>query len=437
MARLVGPLQEFIREQSAGSLLLFGAAVVALLMANSPLSKDYHHALETHLGIFVGAGELDLTLEAWINDGLMAIFFLLVGLEIKREFLVGELSNRRAAMLPLIAAAGGALVPAALYFLINLGQPGASGWGIPMATDIAFTLGTMAILGRHAPFGLKVLMTAVAISDDLIAVMVIALFYSSEVDLRALAVAGGLLAAMLAANVLGVRRLSFYLMMGVLVWLAVLESGIHASIAGVLVALTIPARRRQDRAAFVNRAQELVDAYRDRGPEESDTVAQQREQAALIALEDEAERAEAPLQRLEHALEKPVNYLVIPIFALANAGVALSLDVMGDARTLVAVGVFVGLVLGKPLGFIGATWLAVRSGLAHLPAGVRWRHLIGGGLLSGIGFTMSIFIASLAFGAQRDLLEAAKLGILIGSVVAGVLGFVYLRRAPETRGAVG
>ncbi|MBC8160672.1 MAG: Na+/H+ antiporter NhaA, partial [Roseiflexaceae bacterium] len=359
----------------------------------------------------------------------MVIFFFLVGLEIKRELLVGELSNTRAALLPIAAAAGGATVPALLYLGLNFGGVGSDGWAIPMATDIAFALGVLSLLGSRVPFGLKVFLTAVAIVDDLIAVLMIALFYAGELNSWALSIGLVVLALLALANLVGLRSPLIYGALGVVVWLAFLESGVHATIAGVLVALTVPARSRLDPAAFLDQSRRLLDEFAESSLEPNRMLTEERQQAIVIELEDLSEGVQAPLQKMEHTLHPWVFFLIMPIFALANAGVAISSNAFSGGALPVVLGVVLGLVVGKPLGLLLASWLVVRAGLATLPAGVSWVQLAGAGLLAGIGFTMSLFITSLAFGALPEVLAAAKIGILLASVVAGALGLACLNRA--------
>jgi NhaA family Na+:H+ antiporter len=351
-----------------------------------------------------------------------------VGLEIKRELWAGELSNLRAALLPILAAFGGALVPALIYVAINLGSDGTSGWGIPMATDIAFALGVLALAGSRVPYALKILLTAIAIIDDLIAVLVIALFYSGSIDFGALGIGFAFLGLLFLMNMLGVRTIPVYALVGVLVWLAFLESGVHATVAGVLAALTIPARNRIDQPTFLNRARALLDRFEESSSREPYSILQdQEQQTAIISLEQECEAVQAPLQKMEHALHNWVSFAIMPLFALANAGVAFSMDALEGAGALpVALGIGVGLLVGKPLGLLGMAWLAVRLGWVSLPAGIGWGHLGALAMLGGVGFTMSLFIATLAF-SDSSLLETAKLGILAASLAAGILGFLTLR----------
>jgi NhaA family Na+:H+ antiporter len=427
-------MQEFIHSSTSGGIVLLAAAVVALVIANSPLRSGYEEVLNSYLDVSLGTFQLHLSVLHWINDGLMAVFFFLVGLEIKREVWAGELSNVRAALLPIIAAVGGAVVPALIYVGINLGGEGSAGWGIPMATDIAFALGVLALVGSAVPFGLKIMLTAIAIIDDLIAVLVIAFFYSGSIDFGALGIGFALLAVLLVANIVGIRAIPIYVLVGVLVWVAFLTSGVHATIAGVLVALVIPVRVRIDPATFLQRARSILDGFEASSKQEPYSILEdERQQAAVLELEDLSEAVQAPLQKMEHKLHGWAAFVIIPVFALSNAGVALNLDALRGETLLVAVGIVAGLLIGKPAGLFGATWLAVRMGLVSLPNGITWRHVAGLSCLGGMGFTMSLFIANLAFGTvgsvgSNDLLETAKLGILIGSLVAGILGFVLLRK---------
>src|SRR5919199_298856 len=427
IARIFRPIQEFIHTSAAGGIVLMVATSIALGLANSPLADAYNAVLETHIVISIGAFRLDDSVLHWINDGLMAIFFFLVGLEIKREVRAGELANLRAALLPIVAALGGVAVPALLYLALNRGGPGAGGWGIPMATDIAFALGLLALLGNRIPFGLKVLLTAVAIVDDLTAVLVIAFFYSSGISWDALGIGFAILVLLLLGNVFGIRATLFYTGLGVFVWLAFLQSGIHATIAGVLVAFTVPARTRIEPAGFLERASGLLQRFQQSSLEPNIMLTDEVQQSVVIELEEACEDVQAPLQKLEHSLHTWVQFGIIPIFALANAGVALSLTSLGGNTSAVALGIVVGLVLGKPCGILTGAWIAIRLGWSVLPQGVQWSHMVGMGFLGGIGFTMSLFIASLGFG-DSALLETAKLGILAASLLAGSIGFLLLRR---------
>jgi NhaA family Na+:H+ antiporter len=412
--------QQFTRLQASGGILLLAATVLALVWANSPWGHSYFALWETYLAIELGNLALKESLLHWVNDGLMVLFFFLVGLEIKREVLVGELASLRRAALPLMAAVGGMIVPAAIYIAFNLGGEGASGWGIPMATDIAFLLGLLTVLGNRVPMSLKVFFTALAIADDLGAVLVIALFYSSEISWVALGVGALFLVALIALNRGRIRSPLPYALLGIGLWLAFLQSGIHPTIAGVLLAMTIPARTTVKVAAY--RAQ-CIAALGGLGAEEIQEESR-RQQAAAQTLEVIAERIQTPLQRLERSLNPWVAYLIVPIFALANAGVHLSGN-LGEALTSpVSLGIVGGLVLGKPLGVTLFSWLAVRMGLADLPFGVSWSQLAASSWLAGIGFTMSLFIASSAF--TGSLLDTAKMSTLVASLLAGTAGFALL-----------
>jgi NhaA family Na+:H+ antiporter len=429
--RVMYPVLRLLRTAPAAGLVLLGCAVVALVWANSPWAHGYHAVWETPVTLRVGASAATLTLHAIVNDGLMAVFFFLVGLEIKREVLVGELARLRQAALPVAAALGGMVVPALLFLLFNAGEPTARGWGIPMATDIAFALGVLALVGSRVPSSLRVFLSALAIADDLGAVLVIALFYTAGVSWGALGAAGALLLLSLGANAAGVRSWVIYALIGVALWVAVLLSGVHATVAGVLLAMTIPSRTRIDEDALLAGARAALEDF-DRACDPATTVLSNRaHQDALYRLEVLSEQALPPLARLEHGLHGIVTFGIMPLFALANAGVSLS----GAGSVLdspVAHGVLLGLVVGKPVGIALASWLAVRVGAAALPAGVTWRSLTGVAVLGGIGFTMSLFIAGLAFDTTPDQLTAAKLGTLTASLIAGVLGWSLLRFGQRT-----
>jgi len=427
--RVLGPFQRFFSTHAAGGLVLLACTAVALAWANSPWADAYHHLWEAPVTIGAPGFGLTLSLHHWVNDGLMAVFFFLVGLEIKREVLVGELASRRSAALPVAAALGGMLAPAALYAAVNAGGPGAAGWGVPMATDIAFALGILALLGDRVPSALRVFLAALAIADDLGAVLVIALFYTSALDWGALGGAAVVLAVLLGLNRAGARRPLTYALLGVLLWLLVLASGVHATIAGVLLALTIPARTRIGEKEFLARAEQSLADFRAADEPGTTVLTNRGHQEALQALESACDAAQAPLQRIEHALHGFVAFIVMPIFALANAGVPLGAGGVSAAlRSPVALGVALGLLVGKPLGITLASYAAVRAGAADLPTGVAWRHVHGAAWLGGIGFTMSLFIAGLAF-ADPVVLDTAKLGVLGASAGAGVVGYALLRAA--------
>jgi Na+:H+ antiporter, NhaA family len=427
--RIVRPFQDFAHKQSSGGILLIVATLVALVWANSPWGQGYAALWHTKLTVGIGGFSVSKDLTHWINDGLMAVFFLVVGLEIKREVLVGELSSIRNAALPVAAALGGAVVPALIYLAINAGTAGSAGWGIPMATDIAFALGVLALLGERAPVGLKVFLTALAIVDDIVAVLVIALFYTSEISWTALGVGAVFLAALVVANLLEVGRTLVYVVLGVGLWLCFLLSGVHATIAGVLLALTVPAVSFINPGAFLERGRYVLDRFEKAGENGENVLSNEERQAALHALNHAAYKLEPPLHELEHALHPWVVFAIMPIFALANAGVPLGGGGIADALTSpVALGIVVGLVVGKQLGITLFAWLAVKSGVSELPRGIGWRHVYGAAWLAGIGFTMSLFITDLAF-SNGSLVAAAKLGILAASLIAGVVGWTILRGA--------
>ncbi len=408
------------------------AAGLALVCANSPLASDYAALWETKLSLTIGPWAISESLLHWINDGLMAIFFLVVGLEIKREVLVGELASVRRATLPIAAAVGGALLPAGIFLTLAGEGPAARGWGIPMATDIAFALGILAILGDRIPLGLKVFVAALAIVDDLLAVLVIAVFYTADLSVPALGAAAGLFVLLIVLNRLGVRRPLAYGVLGVALWLAVFESGIHGTIAGVLLAFAVPATTRLDSDAYVAKAREHIADFEGRtvGGEDATT---EHHHAALWELEEATELAQAPMLRIEHALHPWVSFAIVPLFALANAGVRLDTDIASTLSEPIAVGVLFGLVLGKQLGITLAAAAVVRLGFASLPAGVGWGHVYGAAWLGGIGFTMSLFIAALAYGESSAELAFGKVGILAASILAGAGGFLILRWASRMR----
>jgi Na+:H+ antiporter, NhaA family len=426
--RIVRPFQDFAHKQSSGGILLIAATVVALVWANSPWGESYAALWHTKLTIGVGGFSLSKDLTHWINDGLMAVFFLVVGLEIKREILVGELSSLRGAALPIAAAIGGAMVPALIYLAINAGTKGTAGWGIPMATDIAFALGVLALLGKKAPVGLKVFLTALAIVDDIVAVLVIAIFYTSEISWGALGVGGLFLTSLVVANLIGVGRTLVYAVLGIGLWLAFLLSGVHATIAGVLMALTVPASSFINPGAFLERSRYILDRFEKAGEKGENVLTNEERQAALHALNHATYKLEPPLHELEHTLHPWVAFAIMPLFALANAGVPLGGGLAEALTSPVAIGIVTGLVIGKQLGITLFAWLAVKTGLSELPGGITWRHVYGAGWLAGIGFTMSLFISDLAF-SDASLVNSAKLGILAASLIAGVVGWTILRSA--------
>ncbi len=373
---------EFFRSEQSSGIVLILCTITAILVANSLFGKDFldfwHHKIGFESGNFV----LKYSIEHWINDGLMAIFFLLIGLEIERELYVGELSDLRNASLPIVAAIGGMLIPALFYFLLNRGTVTQNGVGIPMATDIAFALGVLAILGDKVPSSLKVFLTALAIIDDLGAIIIIALFYVGEFSLVSFLLALAFFVGLLILNRLGVRSLAFYLILGFFMWYFMLLSGVHATVAGVLLAFAIP--------------------FGDGGEQ-------------------------SPSYKLQHLLHKPVAFLIMPVFAFANTGIVFSGKWMSNLLTSNSLGIFAGLVFGKPLGIVFSSFLAIKTGISKLPEDLRWKHIIGASFLGGIGFTMSIFITLLAF-EDPQIIQSTKISILLSSLFAGAIGFLILNR---------
>lgn len=392
MAKLLNlqAFKDFLRSGQIGGVILLVCVAISLFIANSSYANSFSELLATELGISFGSGVYSFSVSAWINDALMAVFFLLVGLEIKREMVEGELSSLKKASLPVIAAIGGMLVPAFIYFLLNKDQSTASGWGIPMATDIAFALAIISMLGKSVPTSLKVFLAALAIVDDLGAILVIALFYTNEVHANYLLMAGGIMLLLLAFNFFNIKPLYFYLVPGLFLWYFIHHSGIHATIAGVLLALTIPTNNTS---------------------------------------------IESPLEKLEHLLNGPVNYFIMPAFALANTNITFQKEMITGLTSPLGLGVIIGLFAGKTIGVTLFSWIAVKLKLGSLPSRSGWKHIIGLGMLAGIGFTMSIFISLLSFADELHVTEA-KFAILCASVISGLAGFFFLKSIPRKKKAV-
>ncbi|MBL8631889.1 MAG: Na+/H+ antiporter NhaA [Myxococcales bacterium] len=427
--RLQSSFLRFIRAEAASGVVLIISTVVALLVANSPWHAAFAKLWSLRMELRVHRFALSLPLQDWINDGLMAVFFLVVGLEIKRELLQGELASIRKAALPVVSALGGMLVPALIFLGFTHGTPLARGFGIPTATDIAFTVGVMALLGRRVPLGAKVFVTALAIADDLGAVVVIAVFYSSHTSLLGLLPVAGIVLSLTALNVLGVRRLLPYLVMGVFLWLAMHSAGVHATLAGVVLAMCIPISGRHDDKDFLIAAEHAVSMYGERADSEAeqDNLGERRE-ASLRALAEVITGMKSPLHRLEQHLHTVVAFGILPLFALCNAGVEL--PVGQSLQTLVmqpvSLGVFFGLLCGKPIGIFVFGLIAIQLRLCEKPSRTSYRVLFGSAMLAGIGFTMSIFITGLAFSDAQRITEA-KVGVLLGSLCAALLGSLWLR----------
>src|SRR5579872_279635 len=424
---LTSPFIRFAKLGAASGILLLVSTLAAIVWANSPWEHSYHELWNTQVSIGFGRFVLSESRHAWVDDGLMSIFFFLVGLEIKREVLIGELSSLKQATLPLVAALGGVIVPALAYLLIAHVGPNRRGWGIPMATDIAFVLGALTLLGDRVPTSLKIFVTALAIIDDIAAVLVISIFYTDQIRFSSLAVGmAGLLLA-LVANVMGVRRPIIYAAIGVAVWLAVVKSGVHATIAGVLLAFTVPARTYVDREVFLERSRQLLDRF------DAACTNSFEAHAAIHTLEGQLELIESPLHRIEHYLQPWVSFVVMPLFAFTNGGVRILGNISAALKQPVCVGVVLGLFVGKPLGISLFAWVSARIGLTTKPSELSWGQIFGAGWLCGIGFTMSLFIASLAIQGEA-LLDMAKLGILSASIGSGICGSIFLRRAANRSG---
>jgi len=426
--RVLHPFREFAEKEASGGIVLIFCLVAALAWANSPWASSYNNFWHTELTISFGSFTLSKSLLHWINDGLMALFFFVIGLEIKRELLVGELSSRRKAILPIAAALGGMIIPAIFFIAINAGKATASGWGIPMATDIAFALGILALLGSRVPTSLKVFLTALAIVDDIGAVIIIALFYTEKLILANLGVGLVILLILIVANRLHVRHPLPYAILGIFLWLAFLKSGLHATLAGIIVALTIPAKTRINTENFLRRSEELTEDFASAIKRGKNILINNAQQVAVHEQKVVCRQAETPLQRMEHTLLPWIAFVIMPLFALANAGVVLNIGQLSSDFTLITLGMIAGLVFGKPIGIVTFTWIAIKSGLADKPSNITWQHIIGVGFLAGIGFTMSLFIASLAFG-DNGLLPMAKIGILLASLLAGITGYLILRKS--------
>lgn len=424
---VIYPVQKFIQQEKAGGIVLGASVIIALLLANSPWSEHYFQFLEHKLGFQLdGTAFLEYSILHWINDGLMAVFFFVVGLELKREIVGGELSDPRKALLPIGAALGGMLVPALIYLSLNPSGEAHSGWGIPMATDIAFALGVLYLLGSKVPLSLKVFLTALAIVDDLGAVCVIAFFYTSDISVSSLLIGLGFVAIMLIGNKMGIRNILFYAVLGIMgVWTAFLLSGVHATIASVLAAFTIPADVGIKENTYIQKIQDYLNRFKAIDPNDSIPTLTAGQLHVLEEIKAYTDQAIPPLQRLEHTMHPFATFAVIPVFALANAGVSLAIDAEQLFSTNVALGVALGLLVGKLVGVVGFTLLLVRLKIAAFPSGMNTWNLFGLGLLASIGFTMSLFISSLAFD-NTVYVAQAKIGIFTASIIGGTLGYIVL-----------
>ncbi len=424
--RILKPFKEFAKKKASGGLLLILCIIAALALANT-LGGSFIDFWHTHVTIGIGSLSLSKPLHSWINDGLMAVFFFVIGLEIKREGLVGELTSLRKAILPIAAAMGGMILPITIFFTLNIGTGTTSGWAIPMATDIAIALGILTLLGKRVPYSLKVFLTAFAIVDDIGAVIVIAIFYTSTLSLPALVTAGFLILSLAIVNRSGVLNPIVYGTIGVCLWMAFLLSGIHATVAGVLLALTIPVKTPISDQDFLDVSRATLEEYERTSASGKHIMLDEERSDAVRTLGVASTKAQPLLSRFEHSLLPWVTFLILPIFALANAGVTLATDLAGTLSNPLTIGIVLGLVAGKQSGIFLFSWLAVKSGFTSLPTGVTWKHMYGTAWLGGVGFTMSIFIASLTFHVDT-LLTMAKIGILLASFVSGLGGFLILRK---------
>jgi NhaA family Na+:H+ antiporter len=422
---IASPFVRFAKMEAAGGIVLLVSTIAALVWSNSPWQHGYHTLLETPLTVGFGPFVVTENRHHWINDGLMSLFFFLVGLEIKREFLVGELSSLRRAAFPFLAALGGLVVPAILFLALARDPEFQHGWAIPISTDIAFTLGLLAVLGSRIPLALRVFVTALAIVDDIFAVAIIAIFYTTQIDYWSLAIGIGGVLVSLVANILGVRKPVVYAIIGIAVWWAVLNSGVHATIAGILLAFTIPARNFLDKDQFVQQSEWLIARLKNAAPGSFE------EHSIIHTLEKKAELADSPLHRIEHGLQPWISFLVMPLFALANAGVDVTHNLAAGLTHSVGIGIIIGLFVGKPVGITVVSFAAAKTGLGQPPANVTWRQMFGAACLCGIGFTMSLFVAGLAF-EDDSLLSIAKIAILAASVLSGAAGALVLATGKST-----
>lgn len=432
--KIITPIRKFITNGKSGGIVLASSAVLALIIANSPFREYYFELLEKRISININSNAfLDLSIHQWINDGLMAIFFFVIGLELKREIIAGELSKPKDAILPIIAAIGGMAVPALIFFLLNPSGEASNGWGIPMATDIAFALGVLYLLGDKVPLSLKVFLTAVAIVDDLGAVLVIALFYTTEISLLTLGAGVVFILLMFLGNKLGIRNSLFFALLGIGgAWTLFLLSGVHATIAAVLAAFMIPTHVKINEEVFSARVKKHLNQFQKATPNDLPTITSEQLHI-LERLSIDTRKALTPLQRLEHIMHPIVTFFVIPIFALANAGITFvdtKLDMLLENN--IAIGVALGLLLGKVIGITGFTWISVKLRIANLPKGMSLKNLLGLAFLASIGFTMSLFITQLAYDTELYRMQA-KIGIFTASIIGGITGYFMLNKKTKAK----
>ena len=427
------PFEHFLHAQTTTGMVLMFMTLLALILANTPLYETYSHFFHINIDLKVGNWELSHSIHHWINDGLMAIFFFIIGLEIKREVLVGELSNIKVAILPILAAIGGMLFPALIFLAINSGDVGASGWGIPMATDIAFAISALVLLGKRVPAALVTFLVALAIVDDLGAVLVIAIFYTDQIHYLPLALAGGSFLIMVAFNRFGIHMILPYFIVGLFMWFFMLESGVHATIAGVIAAMAIPSKPKFAPVEFSNETRNLLDEY-DKYPIATDHMMHEKQKSILNHIKDNIDAVGTPAARLEHDLHLPIALVIIPLFALANAGISIDFGSIGSTiLSPVSLGIIAGLILGKIIGIFGVSWLAIKLKIASLPQDSSMSQIFGVAALGGIGFTMSIFVADLAFLGSPDLIFQAKVGILAASLFSGIFGYMWLKYVSKSK----
>jgi len=425
--QILRPAQQFFDKEASSSILLISATAIALIWVNSSIGETYHSFWHTQISFTFGHFHISKTLLHWVNDGLMSLFFFTVGLEIKREILVGELATPKKALLPVIAALGGMIVPALIYAAFNIGLPTIHGWGIPVATDIAFALGAVAVFGRKLPVSLRIFLAAFAIADDLGAVVIIAIFYTKEIVWSNLIISLFFIFGLAAANFFWIRQTLIYAILGLAVWFFVLGSGVHPTIAGVIVSFFVPARGRYDTDNFLQNIKKITEKFECE--EQScgySILLNQEHMYAVQALELACHDVETPLQRLMHALHPWVAFLILPLFAMGNTGLIFRGIVFSEAvSNPVILGIIFGLVVGKPIGILLFSYLSVKTGIASLPQEVRWSHIFGGAMLGGIGFTMSLFLSELSF-SDPHIIDYARIAILAGSILSALFGMSYL-----------
>lgn len=424
--KIMAPVSRFIHLEYTSGIVLLISVIIAMIWANSPFHEFYEHLWHINFSVGFDGFLLNHPLHIWINDGLMAIFFFVIGLELKREFMEGELSSLQKASLPMTAALGGMIVPASIYYFLNYGTDAAHGWGIPMATDIAFALALLSMASKHIPVSVKVFLSALAVADDLGAVLVIAFFYTEQINFTPLLIGIGFLILLMAGNRMGVRHPMFYLLLGICAWIGFLLSGVHATIAGVLVAFTIPAVTRIDEQVYSTNLRKLSYDFEADIPQRGNLITPLQNKT-IQKVKTLSMAAETPLQTIEHALHPWVAFGIMPLFALANAGIVITSDFLDLVINPVSIGVAAGLVIGKFTGILLFCWLMVKLRISSLPEGANWKHIAGVSLLAGIGFTMSLFISGLAF-KNPVFIDQAKYGILIASILAGIMGTIVLKR---------